>query len=124
MKRIGGLTLTVVAFCLGTFAWGDSAAVPTATPIGPPPRKQGYFLSIQDRVAEQYRRIRIGLKAGQLTRDQGLALRVQLKNFLKQAEGDRTMGKNEPPVDVQKSRWEQLTAIARAIDQAMASSHP
>jgi hypothetical protein len=115
----------LVFFCLGACAWAQpsAGAGPTATPIGPPERKQGYYLSIGDRVAEQYRRIRVALKAGQLTRDQGLALRIKLQDFDKQAQGDRKNGGNEPSADIQKSRWEQITSIAREIDREIAKSN-
>ena len=102
---------------------GQSTVSSTSTPSGPPERKQGYFLSLHDHVVEQYRRIRTAQKSGKLNRDQALALRLKLGDFINQAHRDVKKGESEPSEGVKATRYSQLTSIAQEINDTIEKSN-
>jgi hypothetical protein len=124
MKCPSSVLLAVVFFSITGCLLADQplGASPSPTPIGPPNIKEGYLLSLQDRAVEQSRRIRIAERSGALTKDQARDLRGKIHAFLSQIPADVMNKNNEPSPDVKKSRYEQITTIAREIDSSIAQS--
>jgi hypothetical protein len=89
------------------------AQTTTAPAMHPHPR----IHEVRTRIADQYARIKAGLKSGKLTEDQAKALRVQLKAVHDQMMADfQTNGKRELTED-------QLKQLNQMLDENSSTIH-